>query len=302
MRKAQERAHILEGLLIASQNIDEVIEIIKKAPSIEEARATLSEKFNLSDPQTAAIVEMRLKQLTGLEQDKLHQNYEDILAEIERLELILNDPTVCRDLIKSELEEVREKYGDSRKTDIDYDDRDFGSIDFYADDDMVITISHLGYIKRTPLTEFRAQGRGGVGSKGSDTRDEDFIEHAFTASMHNSLLFFTDRGLVYKMNVFELPEGAKNSKGRALQNLLNIEPGDKVRAYVASKQLDDPEYVNSHYLIFATRKGVVKKTLLAEYARVLAKGKKAIILREDDTLIGVELTDNESDIPCRPPG
>lgn len=296
LRKAQERAHILEGLIIASQNIDEVIEIIKKAPSVEDARATLSDKFNLTDAQTAAIVEMRLKQLTGLEQDKLHQNYEEVLAEIERLELIINDPIVCRELIKSELIEVRDKFGDVRKTDIDFDDRDFGSIDFYADDDMVITISHLGYIKRTPLSEFKAQGRGGVGSKGSETREEDFIEHVFTASMHNSLLFFTDRGLVYKMNVFELPEGTKSSKGRALQNLLNIEPGDKVRAYVASKQLDDVEYINSHYLIFATRKGIVKKTLLAEYSRVLAKGKKAIILREDDTLIGVELADNSSDI------
>ncbi len=191
---------------------------------------------------------------------------------------------------------TRDKFGDARRTDIDYTAGDFNAEDFYADDEMIITISHLGYIKRTPLSEFRAQNRGGVGAKGSDTRDTDFIEHIYPASMHNTMLFFTDRGLVYKMKVYELPEGAKNTKGRALQNLLNIEPGDQVRAYIRCKQLDNAEFTSSHYLIFATKNGVVKKTCLTEYARVLAKGKKAIIIREGDSLVGVELTDGNSEL------
>ncbi len=291
LRKAEERAHILQGLIIAEQNIDEVIQIIKNADSVEDARAQLSARFDLTEPQTLAIVEMKLRSLAKLEQDKLRQQYADLERLIEHLNLILSDEHECRELIKSELLEIRDKYGDARKTDIDYT-----AGDFYADDDMIITISHLGYIKRTPLSEFRAQARGGVGSRGSNTRDEDFIEHIYPASMHNTMLFFTDRGLVYKMKVYELPEGAKNSKGRALQNLLDIEPGDKVRAYIACKQLDDPEFTGSHFLVFATRKGVVKKTSLTEYARVMSKGKKAIIIREDDSLIGVELTDNNSTI------
>ena len=296
LRKAEERAHILQGLIIAEQNIDEVIQIIKNADSVEDARAQLSARFDLTEPQTLAIVEMKLRSLAKLEQDKLRQQYADLERLIEHLNLILSDEHECRELIKSELLEIRDKYGDARKTDIDYTAGDFNAEDFYADDDMIITISHLGYIKRTPLSEFRAQARGGVGSRGSNTRDEDFIEHIYPASMHNTMLFFTDRGLVYKMKVYELPEGAKNSKGRALQNLLDIEPGDKVRAYIACKQLDDPEFTGSHFLVFATRKGVVKKTSLTEYARVMSKGKKAIIIREDDSLIGVELTDNNSTI------
>ncbi|WP_279149570.1 DNA gyrase subunit A [Muribaculum intestinale] len=296
LRKAEERAHILQGLIIAEQNIDEVIQIIKNADSVEDARAQLSARFDLTEPQTLAIVEMKLRSLAKLEQDKLRQQYADLERLIEHLNLILSDEHECRELIKSELLEIRNKYGDARKTDIDYTAGDFNAEDFYADDDMIITISHLGYIKRTPLSEFRAQARGGVGSRGSNTRDEDFIEHIYPASMHNTMLFFTDRGLVYKMKVYELPEGAKNSKGRALQNLLDIEPGDKVRAYIACKQLDDPEFTGSHFLVFATRKGVVKKTSLTEYARVMSKGKKAIIIREDDSLIGVELTDNNSTI------
>ncbi|WP_289759756.1 DNA gyrase subunit A [Muribaculum intestinale] len=296
LRKAEERAHILQGLIIAEQNIDEVIQIIKNADSVEDARAQLSARFDLTEPQTLAIVEMKLRSLAKLEQDKLRQQYADLERLIEHLNLILSDEHECRELIKSELLEIRDKYGDARKTDIDYTAGDFNAEDFYADDDMIITISHLGYIKRTPLSEFRAQARGGVGSRGSNTRDEDFIEHIYPASMHNTMLFFTDRGLVYKMKVYELPEGAKNSKGRALQNLLDIEPGDKVRAYIACKQLDDPEFTGSHFLVFATRKGVVKKTSLTEYARVMSKGKKAIIIREDDSLIGVELTDNDSTI------
>lgn len=296
LRKARERAHILEGLIIASQNIDEVIKIIRESPSTEAARTTLTERFGLSDAQTSAIVEMRLKQLTGMEQDKLRDNYEQVMAEIRRLEEILNDDHVCRELIKSELVEIRDKYGDVRKTEIDYTAGDFNAEDFYADDDMIITISHLGYIKRTPLTEFRAQNRGGVGSKGSDTRNEDFIEYIYTASMHSSLLFFTQRGIVYKMKVYELPEGAKNSKGRAIQNLLNIEPGDSVTAFISCKNLEDQEFVENHNLVFATRGGVVKKTSLREYARVNIKGKKAIVIRDEDRVVGVELTDGQSEI------
>ena len=296
LRKAEERAHILKGLIIASQNIDEVIKIIRGADSVDDARAQLSARFELSDAQTLAIVEMRLRNLAKLEQDKLHAQYEEILKLIEHLNLILTDEHECRELIKSELVEIRDKYGDERKTDINYMAGDFNAEDFYADDDMIITISHMGYIKRTALSEFRAQNRGGVGSRGSNTRDEDFIEHVYTASMHNTMLFFTDRGLVYKMKVYELPEGAKNSKGRALQNLLNIEPGDQVKAYIACKQLDDKEFTSSHFLVFATKNGVIKRTALSEYARVLAKGKKAIIIRENDSLIGVELTDGNSEI------
>ena len=296
LRKAREKAHILEGLIIASQNIDEVIRIIRASASTENARATLTERFGLSDAQTAAIVEMRLKQLTGLEQDKLRANYEDIMAEIARLEEILNDDSVCRELIKSELAEVREKYGDERRTDIDYTAGDFNAEDFYADDDMIITISHLGYIKRTALSEFRTQNRGGVGAKGSDTRDEDFIEYIYPASMHNYMLFFTKKGRCYWLKVYELPEGAKNSKGRAIQNLLNIEPDDAVNAVIRVKGLDDKEFVTSHNLVFCTKNGVVKKTSLEAYSRPRANGVNAIIIRDDDQLISVELTDGNSEI------
>lgn len=294
--KARDRAHILEGLIIASKNIDEVIAIIRSSGDTDEAKSRLAARFELSDAQTQAIVEMRLRSLTALEQNKLEEDYRVLEEEIAFLESIINDPEVCRNVIRDELIEIREKYGDERRTDIDYAAGDFNAEDFYADDEMIITISHLGYIKRTPLSEFRAQNRGGVGAKGSNTRDTDFIEHIYPASMHNTMLFFTDRGLVYKLKVYELPEGAKNSKGRALQNLLNIEPGDQVNAYIRCKQLDDPEFTGSHYLVFATKNGIVKKTSLAEYARVLAKGKKAIILRDDDHLIGVELTDGNSEI------
>ena len=294
--KAQERAHILEGLIIASQNIDEVISIIRASANTEEAKAALMERFTLSDQQAQAIVDMRLRNLTQLEQHKLEDDYRKIEELIAHLELILSDDHVCRGLIKEELVDVRERFGDERRTDIDYTAGDFNAEDFYADDDMIITISHLGYIKRTPLSEFRAQNRGGMGSRGSVTRDEDFVEHIYTASMHNTMLFFTAKGLVYKLKVYELPEGTKTSKGRALQNLLNIEQGDSVQAFIACKQLDDPEFTGSHYLVFATRNGVIKKTSLAEYARVLAKGKKAIVLRDGDSLIGVELTDGNSEI------
>lgn len=294
--KARERAHILEGLMIAVQNIEEVIRIIRASDTPDEAKATLGERFALDEVQTQAIVDMRLRSLTHLLIDDLRNDLDEIHRRIAELELILTDDTVCRELIKSELVEVRDKFGDGRRTDIDYTAGEFNAEDFYADDDMIITISHLGYIKRTPLAEFRAQNRGGVGAKGSDTRDTDFIEHIYTASMHSTMLFFTDRGLVYKMRVYELPEGAKNAKGRALQNLLNIEPGDQINAFIRVKGLDDPEFTGSHYLVFATRNGIIKKTSLTEYARVMAKGKKAIIIREGDRLIGVELTDGNSEI------
>ena len=296
LKKAQERAHIIEGLIIASQNIDEVIAIIRSSASADQARERLAERFNLSEVQTQAIVDMRLRQLTQLEQTKLEDEYKKIEEYIAQLQLILSDENECRRVIREELEEIRDTYGDARKTDIDYTAGDFNAEDFYSDDDVIITISHMGYIKRTALSEYRAQNRGGMGSRGSDTREEDFIEHVYTASMHCSMLFFTDRGLVYKLKVYELPEGSKASKGRALQNILNIEPGDKVSAYLACKNLEDSEFTGSHFLVFATRNGIVKKTALSEYARVLAKGKKAILLREDDKLIGVELTDNDSEI------
>ena len=296
LAKAEDRLHILEGLIIASQNIDEVIHIIRESQTVDEAKARLMERFGLSDKQVSAIVEMKLRALTGLEQSKLEDDYAKLKEYIAQLELILNDDQVCRELIKSELIETRDKYGDERRTQIDYTAGDFNAEDFYADDDMIITISHMGYIKRTPLSEFRAQNRGGVGVKGSDTRDSDFIEHIYTASMHSTMLFFTQKGLVYSLKVYELPEGARNSKGRALQNMLNIEADDSVNAFISCKMLNDIEYVTSHNLVFATRKGIVKKTSLAEYARVMAKGKKAIILRDDDRLVGVELTDGMSEI------
>ena len=296
LKKAQERAHILEGLIIASQNIDEVIHIIRSSASTEDARASLTERFGLSDAQTAAIVEMRLKQLTGLEQDKLRSNYEEVMAEIARLEEILNNDHVCRELMKAELAEVRDKYGDERRTDVDYTAGDFNAEDFYADDDMIITISHMGYIKRTALSEFRTQNRGGVGAKGSDTRDQDFIEYIYPASMHNHMLFFTRKGRCYWLKVYELPEGAKNTKGRAIQNLLNIEPDDAVNAVICVRHLDDKDFVTSHNLVFCTKNGVIKKTSLEAYSRPRANGVNAIIIRDDDQLISVELTDGNSEI------
>ena len=294
--KAQEKAHILQGLIIASQNIDEVIHIIRSSANTEEAKVRLSERFELTDAQTTAIVEMRLKQLTGLEQDKLTQAYEELLQLIAHLEEILNNDAVCRNLIKEELIEIRDKYGDERRTEIDYTAGDFNAEDFYADEEMIITISHLGYIKRTALTEFRAQNRGGVGAKGSDTRDEDFIEYIYPASMHNYMLFFTQKGRCYWLKVYDIPEGTKNSKGRAIQNLLNIEPDDAVKAFIRIKGLEDSDFVKSHNLIFCTKNGIIKKTSLEAYSRPRANGVNAIIIREDDQLLQVELTDGNSEI------
>lgn len=293
LRKAEERAHILQGLIIASQNIDEVIRIIRASKSTEEAKTTLAARFELSDAQTVAIVEMRLKQLTGLEQDKLRQAYDEIQQLIAHLNDILNNDEVCRNLIKEELIEIRDKYGDERCTEINYSAGNFNTEDFYADDEMIITISHMGYIKRTPLSEFRAQNRGGVGAKGSDTRDEDFIEYIYPASMHSYLLFFTQKGLHYRLRVYEIPPGAKNSKGRAIQNILNIDPDDAVNAVIRVKDIKD----TTQNLIFATKQGVIKKTRLVDYSSsVAANGVKAIIIREDDQLVSVELTDGNSEV------
>ncbi|MCH5325831.1 MAG: DNA gyrase subunit A [Duncaniella sp.] len=297
LRKARERAHILEGLIIASQNIDEVIKIIRGAADTAAAREALKERFGLTDAQTAAIVEMRLRQLTGLEQSKLRNEYEEIEREIARLELILSDDSVCREVIKTELIEVRDRYSDKRRTEINFTGGgDFDAEDFFADDDMIITISHRGYIKRTQLSEFRAQNRGGVGFKGSDTRDEDFIEHIYTASMHNYMLFFTQKGRCYWLKVYEIPEGARNAKGRAIQNLLNLDPDDAIKAFICTKSLGDEEFVTTHNLVFATKRGLIKKTLLKAYSRPRARGVNAIIIREGDELLAVEMTDGNSEI------
>jgi DNA gyrase subunit A len=296
LRKAKERAHILEGLIIACDNIDEVIRIIRAAKTPADAVSGLMERFSLSEVQAKAIVEMRLRQLTGLMQDQLHAEYDEIMKQITYLESILADDEVCRKVIKDELIEVKEKYGDERRSEIVYASEEFNPEDFYSDDEMVITISHLGYIKRTPLTEFRTQGRGGVGSKGSETRDEDFVEHIYSATMHNTMMFFTQKGKCYWLKVYEIPEGGKTSKGRAIQNLLNIEPDDAVTAYLRVKTLEDKEYINNHYVLFCTKKGVIKKTLLEQYSRPRANGVNAITIREDDSVIEVRMTNGNNEI------
>ena len=296
LKKAEERAHILKGLMIAVDNIDEVIQIIRASSTTEDARQKLAERFELDELQTRAIVEMRLRQLTGLEMDKLRSEYEDVMKLIEHLNDILNNDHVCRQVMKDELIEIRDKYGDERRTTINMISGDFNAEDFYPDDQMIITISHLGYIKRTPLSEFRAQHRGGVGAKGSDTRDADFIEYIYPATNHNYMLFFTAKGKCYWLKVYEIPEGAKNSKGRAIQNLLNIDQDDRVNAFIRVKNLTDPEYNTSHNLIFATKKGVIKKTSLAAYSRPRTDGVRAIIIREDDDVIQVRLTNGNSEV------
>ncbi len=296
LKKAEERAHILEGLIIASDNIDEVIAIIRSSGSPAEAIERLMEKFNLSDIQARAIVEMRLRQLTGLEQDKLRSEYEEVQKLISRLNEILSNEDVRMQVIKDELNEIKEKYGDKRKTEIIYATEEFNPEDFYADDEMIITISHLGYIKRTPLSEFRTQSRGGVGAKGSETRDEDFVEYIYPASMHATMLFFTQKGKCYWLKVYQIPEGAKNSKGRAIQNLLNIDPDDKVNAFIRIKHLNDTDFINSHYLFFCTKKGIIKKTLLEAYSRPRQNGVIAIALREDDEVIQVRMTNGNNEI------
>lgn len=296
LHKAEERAHILKGLMIACDNIDEVIHIIRHSQTTDEARARLSEKFALDEVQTRAIVEMRLRQLTGLEMDKLHAEYDELMKQISFYNEILTNDMVCRNVMKQELEEIRDKFGDERRTKISMYSSDLNAEDFYPDDEMIITISHLGYIKRTPLTEFRAQNRGGVGAKGSSTRDQDFIEHIYPATNHNYMLFFTSKGRCYWLKVYEIPEFAKNSKGRAIQNLLNIDADDSVNAFICIKNLNDEEFVKSHNLLFATRNGVVKKTPLEAYSRPRANGVNAIIIREDDSLLQVELTDGDTQV------
>jgi DNA gyrase subunit A len=297
LKKAEERAHILEGLIIASDNIDEVVAIIRSSSNPNEAIERLMKRFSLTEIQSRAIVEMRLRQLTGLEQDKLRAEYEDVRQLIEKLNAILESVDMQMDIIKEEIIEVRDKFGDERKTEIVYASEELNPEDFYADDEMIITVSHLGYIKRTPLTDFRAQARGGVGAKGTETRDEDFVEYIYPASMHATMLFFTRKGKCYWLKVYEIPEGAKNSKGRAIQNLLNIGTDDKVTAFVRVKNLtSDLEFINSHYLLFCTKRGVIKKTLLEAYSRPRQNGVNAITIREDDEVIDVRMTNGSNHI------
>ena len=296
LEQAEKRAHILQGLIIASDNIDEVIAIIRGSATPDEARTNLIERFELTDVQARAIVEMRLRQLTGLEQDKLRKEYEEIMLQIEELKKILADVNLRMQIIKDELLEVKNKYGDERRTEVVPNAEEFNPEDFYADEDMVITISHLGYIKRTPLTEFRTQGRGGVGSKGGTTRDEDFIEHIFIASMHNTLLLFTEKGRCYWLKVYEIPEGTRSSKGRAIQNILNIEPDDKVLTTIKVKTLSDEEFINNNYIILATKKGIIKKTTLEAYSRPRQNGVNAITIREGDQLLEARLTNGHSEV------
>jgi len=294
--QAEKRAHILEGLIIASDNIDEVIAIIKASQTPEIAREKLMERFGLSDIQSRAIVEMRLRQLTGLEQDKLRTEYQEILNLIKYLKSILSDHELQMKIIKDELIEIKDKYGDARRTEIVPNAEEFNPEDFYADDEMVITISHMGYIKRTPLTEFRRQNRGGIGSKGSTTRDEDFIEHLYIATMHNTMLFFTRKGKCFWLKVYAIPEGSRISKGRAIQNLISLEPDDNVRAFINVKNLNDENYINNNFIVLCTTKGIIKKTSLEAYSRPRANGVNAITVREGDELLEARMTNGNHQI------
>lgn len=296
LREAQERAHILEGLIIASNHIDEVIQIIKGSRTPQNAIENLMNRFSLDDKQAKAIVEMRLSQLTGLVQEKLHAEYAELEKKIAYYEQILTDDDLCMNLIKDELLEIKNKFGDTRKSEIKLSAEEFNPEDFYPDDEVVITISHLGYIKRTPLAEFHAQSRGGIGSKGGTTRESDFIEYIYPATMHNTMLFFTAKGRCYWMKVYEIAEGTKNSKGRAIQNMLNIDRDDSINACLHIKKLNDPEFCNSHYVIFCTKKGVIKKTCLSEYSRPRVNGVNAITIREDDKVISVCLSNGSDEI------
>ncbi|MFH2096434.1 MAG: DNA gyrase subunit A, partial [Bacteroidota bacterium] len=296
LEQAEKRAHILEGLIIASDNIDEVIKIIRASKNPDEARNALMVRFELSEAQARAIVDMRLRQLTGLEQDKLRAEYEELLKTINYLKSVLEDEILRMNIIKEELAEVKEKYGDDRRTEVVHAAEEFNPEDFYSDDEMVITISHLGYIKRTPLTEYKLQNRGGVGSKGSTARDEDFLEHMFTATMHNTLLLFTAKGKCYWLKVYDIPEGAKTSKGRAIQNLLSIEPDDIVKAFINVKTLTDEEYINNNYIVLATKKGIIKKTTLEAYSRPRQNGVIAVTVRDNDTLLEAKLTNGKNEI------
>lgn len=296
LEQAEKRAHILEGLIIASDHIDEVISIIRSSSTPDEARERLMTTFELTEIQARAIVEMRLRQLTGLEQDKLRKEYEEIIRQIEYLKQILSDIALRMQIIKDELQEIKNKYGDKRRTELIPNAEEFNPEDFYADEDMVITISHLGYIKRTPLTEFRTQGRGGVGSKGSSTRDEDFLEQIFVASMHNTLLLFTEKGKCYWLKVYQIPEGTRASKGRAIQNIMNIGADDKVLTFINVKTLADADFINNNYIILATKKGIIKKTTLEAYSRPRQNGVNAITIKDGDQLLEARLTNGESEI------
>ncbi len=296
LRKAQERAHILEGLIVASDNIDEVVRIIRAAQNPQAAVEGLMSRFELDEVQAKAIVEMRLRQLTNLLQEQLHEEYDDLQRKITYYEQILQDDELCKKVIKDELIEVKEKYGDPRRTEILLSSEEFNPEDFYADEEVVITISHLGYIKRTPLAEFHAQARGGVGSKGGSTRDKDFIEYIYPATMHNTMLFFTAKGRCFWLKVYEIPEGAKNAKGRAIQNMLNIDSDDAINACLHIRKLNNPDFCNSHYVIFCTKNGVIKKTCLSEYSRPRTNGVNAITIREDDRVVSVCLTNGENEI------
>ena len=296
LKKAQERLHILEGLLIAVDNIDEVIRIIRASANPDEAREALMVRFQLSELQARAIVDMRLRQLTGLERDKIKSEFEELMKLVAYLQQILVNEGLRMNIIKDELLAVREKYGDERRTQVVMSADEFNPEDFYANDDMVITISHMGYIKRTPLTDFKTQTRGGVGSKGSNTRDDDFLEYLFHASMHNTLLFFTEKGRCFWQKVYDIPEGNKTSKGRAIQNLINLEPDDKVKAYINVLTLSDEDYVNNHYIVLCTQKGTIKKTSLEAYSRPRLNGINAITVKEDDMLLEAKLTTGNSEI------
>ena len=296
LQKAQERLHIVEGLLIAQDNIDEVVHIIRSSKTTEEARTRLQERFGLSELQSAAILEMRLRQLTGLQREQLEAERDELVKTIDYLNAVLANHDMQMQIIKDELQEMKEKYGDERRSEIIYSSEEFNPEDFYADDDMVITISHMGYIKRTPLAEYRTQNRGGVGAKGSATRDEDFIEHIYVASMHNTMMFFTEMGRCYWLKVYQIPEGTRSSKGRAIQNVIQIEPGDKVRAYINVKNLNDKEFVENNFLVMCTKRGIVKKTTLEDYSRPRTNGVKAIVIREGDQLLEVKLTSGNAEI------
>ncbi len=295
-RKAEERLHIVQGLLIAQDNIDEIVQIIRSSQTPDAAKQTMIERFDLSDIQASAIIEMRLRALTGLEHGKLIAERDELMKLIAYLQEVLENESLQFRIIKDELLEMKAKYGDERRSEIVYASEEFNPEDFYADDDMVITISHMGYIKRTPLAEYRTQHRGGVGAKGSATRDEDFIEHIYVASMHNTMLFFTEKGRCYWLKVYEIPEGARSSKGRAIQNVIRIEPDDKVRAYINVKRLDDQEYVDSNYIIMCTKDGTIKKTKLEAYSRPRQNGVNAIVIREGDQLIEAKLTSGSAEV------
>lgn len=296
LKKAKDRAHILEALIVACDNIDEVVHIIRASKTPQAAVDGLKQRFDFDDAQARAIVDMRLRQLTGLQMEQLHKEYEDIEKLIAHLQAILDDPELCKKVMKDELLEVKEKYGDERRTEIKYSGEEFNAEDFYPDDSVVITISHLGYIKRTALSEFKEQSRGGVGSKGANTRDQDFTEYIYPATMHNTLLFFTQKGRCYWLKCYEIPEGAKNAKGRAIQNLLNIEADDAVNAVLRIKKFDDEKFLNSHYVVFATKNGIIKKTCLEAYSRPRANGVIAINILDDDRVVGVRLTNGDNEI------